>query len=69
MLASVSYDMSVITWDMLAPDPLIATRNHHTEFAVGLDWSLFSDRLASCGWDGQVVVWHEPVIPVADEGL
>ena len=33
--------------------------DHHTEFAVGLDWSTLSEgMLASAGWDGQAFVWH-----------
>ncbi len=32
---------------------------HHTEFAVGLDWSVLqSGVLGSAGWDEQVAVWH-----------
>lgn len=33
--------------------------DHHTEFAVGLDWSVLeAGVLASAGWDEQVAVWH-----------
>lgn len=33
--------------------------DHHSEFAVGLDWSVLQDGLlASAGWDQTVAVWH-----------
>eukprot|EP00983_Pelagomonas_calceolata_P121805 1160836-Pelagomonas_calceolata.AAC.6 len=33
--------------------------DHHTEFAVGLDWSVLREGLiASAGWDQSVAVWH-----------
>lgn len=32
---------------------------HHTEFAVGLDWSVLKEGLlASAGWDETVGIWH-----------
>jgi hypothetical protein len=31
---------------------------HHSEFVVGVEWSLFEERVAaSCGWDGKLVFW------------
>ncbi|CAI7917902.1 unnamed protein product, partial [Closterium sp. NIES-53] len=40
LLASASYDMTVCSWDFRAPeDALLGKLDHHTEFAVGLDWS------------------------------
>ncbi len=40
-------------WDVASPaSPLMQTWGHHTEFAVGLDFSLLADgQLASAGWD------------------
>lgn len=64
MICSSSYDMSVVTWNAHpdAPEPIMSTRTHHTEFAVGIDWNLFSDMLGSCGWDSQVALWHQPAL-------
>lgn len=34
--------------------------DHHTEFAVGLDFSVLSEgMMASCGWDEMVHVWNQ----------
>lgn len=58
VLASASYDMRVLVWDVLrGDDALVADLAHHTEFAVGLEWCLFNDRLASTGWDSKLSVW------------
>ena len=33
---------------------------HHTEFAVGLDFSTLSEGvMASVGWDEMAFVWHQ----------
>ena len=71
MLGSCSYDMSVCFWDFAAPDPasrLLSRHGHHTEFAVGLDFSVLSEGLvASAGWDEAVYVWRlgqDPAAPV-----
>ena len=50
--------MSVILWDVAAEDPVLAELSHHTEFSYGVDWSLFSDQIASCGWDCKVQVFR-----------
>jgi peroxin-7 len=59
VLASASYDMTVRLWDAAAPgEPLLKIWNHHSEFAVGLDFStLVRGRMASCGWDDAAFVW------------
>ena len=59
MLASASYDMTVRLWDAAAPgEPLVKVWDHHSEFAVGLDFStLVRGRMASCGWDDAAFVW------------
>lgn len=59
VLASASYDMTVRLWDAAAPgEPLLKVWNHHSEFAVGLDFStLVRGRMASCGWDDAAFVW------------
>ncbi len=51
-----------------SPSPLLCmlacSWEHHTEFAVGLDWSMLVDGLlASAGWDEQVAVWHKDQAP------
>jgi peroxin-7 len=62
VLASCSYDMSVKMWDYRAPeDALIRSWDHHTEFAIGVDFSLQRESLmASTGWDEFVCVWQAP---------
>lgn len=62
VLASCSYDMSVKLWDHRAPtDALIRSWDHHSEFAIGVDFNLLRDGLmASCGWDESVCVWSAP---------
>ena len=38
---------------------VVAQFNHHTEFVVGVEWSLFEEGLiGSCAWDGLMYVWH-----------
>ena len=61
VVASCSYDMTVRLWDYLVPEnALVKLWDHHTEFAVGLDWSsLHEGLLASCGWDQMVWTWHQ----------
>ena len=39
--------MSVLIWDILAPQSLINQFNHHTEFVMGVDFSLFNDKYVS----------------------
>ena len=47
-------------WDFAAPeDAQLRVWDHHTEFAVGLDWSTLAEGLlASCGWDEMTFTWH-----------
>jgi peroxin-7 len=65
LLASCSYDMSVKLWDYRAPaDTLLRSWGHHSEFAVGLDFSLMQEgMMASAGWDEWVCVWHQSGVP------
>eukprot|EP00878_Enallax_costatus_P031171 GHUV01034063.1.p1 GENE.GHUV01034063.1~~GHUV01034063.1.p1 ORF type:complete len:110 (+),score=20.69 GHUV01034063.1:434-763(+) len=62
LLASCAYDMSVKLWDYRAPeDALLRSWDHHTEFAIGLDFSLLREGLmASAGWDEWTCVWQAP---------
>lgn len=59
VLASCGYDMTVRLWNYAAPEDALARLwDHHTEFAVGLDWSTLNEgMLASCGWDEMTYVW------------
>jgi peroxin-7 len=57
-LVSASYDMSVNMWD-LNMGQMIQHFDHHTEFVLGCDLSLFEDNLlATCAWDRTVCVWN-----------
>lgn len=70
-LASASYDMSARIWDVdagerMAAGPLVgagprsqtAVHDAHTEFVVGLAWSLFQEGLvATCAWDNETHLW------------
>lgn len=43
VIASASYDMTVRIWNLQSPNlPII--HSHHTEFAVGVDFSLFDSQ-------------------------
>ena len=51
---------TVRLWDVAASPGSETVRvwGHHTEFVVGLDWSVLREGvLASGGWDEQVAVW------------
>ena len=44
-LLSASYDMSVCLWDVVtATHRPLQQYNHHSEFVIGLEWSLFQER-------------------------
>lgn len=59
IIASASYDMSVCVWDTSIENSLLKRMDTHTEFVVGVDFSLFSEGLiASCGWDQMLHLWH-----------
>ncbi len=67
VLASCSYDMTVRLWNAAAPeDALLRVWDHHTEFAVGLDFSSLAEgMIASCGWDEMAHVWNQNSDPRA----
>ena len=57
LLCSCSYDTSVKLWS-LSSGSLVASHEHHGEFAIGIDFSNFQrDLVASTGWDRQLAVW------------
>lgn len=57
-LVSASYDMSVNVWDMNMGQ-MIQHFDHHTEFVLGVDLSLFEENLiASAAWDRSCCVWN-----------
>ncbi|KAF8906852.1 WD40-repeat-containing domain protein [Gymnopilus junonius] len=62
VLATASYDMTCRVWTT-TPTPgrpqLLHIHDPHTEFVVGVAWSLYDEGvLASCGWDGKVHVFR-----------
>jgi peroxin-7 len=62
ILASVSYDMNVIIWDIKKNMP-VNTFKHHREFVLGVDFSLFDNKkIATTSWDRSLYVfnWDEP---------
>jgi WD40 repeat protein len=51
--------MNVNIWDVMTPEYPVKQHSTHTEFAVSVDFSMFDPNLlASCGWDGRVVLWN-----------
>ncbi|KAL7751073.1 peroxisomal targeting signal 2 receptor [Sorochytrium milnesiophthora] len=63
-VASVGYDMSARMWDMDLERGFGVqcwASNEHTEFVLGVDWCLGAEgRIATCGWDGWVMVHQTP---------
>lgn len=59
ILASASYDMSVIIWDVAEfTNSVVKIHTAHTEFVVGIDFSLHVPKMmASVSWDGKCLVW------------
>jgi len=60
IIGSASYDMNVNIWDLEdKAKPLKFVHKEHSEFVVGLDFSLFNKKqIASCSWDGRCYVWN-----------
>ncbi|CAD8072224.1 unnamed protein product [Paramecium sonneborni] len=60
ILGSASYDMSVMIWNIQEPsNPLIKNHPKHTEFVVGLDFSIHTEKqICSASWDGKTMVWQ-----------
>lgn len=64
LLASASYDMTARVWDTDAAamgggkGAMRKVHDAHTEFVVGVAWSLFQEGLvASTAWDGETHLW------------
>jgi peroxin-7 len=72
VVATSSYDMTSRIWatsggdqmgSNFSPDglgtKLMKIMNLHTEFVVGLGWSLFEEgKIASAAWDSSVLLWR-----------
>jgi peroxin-7 len=45
--------MSMMLWDLGRPeDPFMQRYEHHTEFALGVDFNIFVEgQVATCAWD------------------
>lgn len=69
-MLSTSYDMTSRVWTdgstTAGTTPLsfgaaceLGRMDVHTEFVMGVDWSLFGTEgwCATCGWDERVLVW------------
>ena len=59
VLASASYDMMTIIWNTAdMTTPVLHMHSAHTEFVVGLDFSMHVPKLiATSSWDGKCLVW------------
>ena len=80
---SAGYDMSVRVWEDTRIGKgmgigmaglggrLVGVFDKHTEFVVGLDWSLFGEKgwAASVGWDEGVWVWDANQVVVQGMGM
>jgi peroxin-7 len=65
VLASCSYDMSVIVWDCNTQRAMNRF-DHHSEFVVGLDFSMHQEgRLAAASWDKNVSMFSIDDAPQA----
>eukprot|EP00752_Nemacystus_decipiens_P004475 g4087.t1 len=62
VVATASYDMTVVLWDSKVATPQAAAVLDrcvgHTEFVAGVAFSLFEPRvLATCAWDSRLCFW------------
>jgi peroxin-7 len=58
IIGSTSYDMTMRVWD-ISQHQTIFLNEEHTEFVLGLDFSLFNPNLiATCGWDELVCLFR-----------
>ena len=52
------WSWQVRLWDVGGSAQERSCWRHHTEFATGIDWDLFSPgHVVSCGWDNTCVSW------------
>ncbi|KAH3759257.1 peroxisomal targeting signal 2 receptor [Pelomyxa schiedti] len=60
VIASCGYDITMRVWDLVQGKGvcLSVLDQIHTEFVVGLDWSLHAqNQIATCSWDENVLVF------------
>ena len=56
IVASASYDMTMRVWDLKLGKEIFVFEEH-SEFVLGIDFSLFvPGRMVSCGWDELVCI-------------
>lgn len=54
--------MTIVLWDVAQENPIIERYEHHTEFAMGIDFNMFIEgQLASCCkyWNGSSSLFIE----------
>lgn len=57
-MVSVSYDMAMNVWDLNLAQ-MVQHFDHHSEFVLGVDLSLFEENtVATAAWDRSVCVWN-----------
>ena len=56
-LVSVGFDMALRSWDLSALNPRGPHFDQFTEFATGIEWSIFEkNKIFSCSWDETIRV-------------
>ena len=70
VLLSASYDMTCRVWRTTGDVGEIGRMERHSEFATGVDWTLFGEPgwCASTSWDERVLVWDVKQVSSALKG-
>mmetsp|Transcript_18916 Transcript_18916/g.60466 ORF Transcript_18916/g.60466 Transcript_18916/m.60466 type:complete len:347 (+) Transcript_18916:2286-3326(+) len=59
VVGTVSYDMTSCIWNTAREDALVLKGEQHTEFVMGIDFSLFRPgQVATCSWDEHVCIFN-----------